>query len=160
LSKRATSIRTPRAVELLPPEGWGPIAIHSVEPGIQPEPDSWESHLDGLVFELDPGKTDVGPEARVFGISGSLTNRQGCTFSGFYDSGRVISFKLTNTEENRSYTFFGVRSGNRLAGLVKPDDDEHGEEEASWSAQARGGGFDHGGHAAKKSRKTAKKSRK
>lgn len=158
MSNRATSMRTPRAVELSPPEGWGPIAIHSVEPGIQLEPGSWESQLEGLVFELDPSKTDVGPEARVSSISG-FADKQGCTFSGFYDSGQVISFKLTNTEENRSYTFFGVRSGNKLAGLVKPDDD-NGEEVASWSAQAGPGGFDDGRHAAKKSRKAAKKSRK
>ena len=158
MSKRATSKRTTRAVELFPPPGWGPVAIHHIEPRNESGLSPWESQLEGLVFTLDSNKTDVGPEARVFGISG-FADRQGCTFSGFYDSGQVISFKLTDTEENRSYTFFGVRSGNSLAGLVKPDDDEHGEEEASWSAQARGG-FDHGGHAAKKSRKTAKKSRK
>ena len=161
MSKRATSIRTPRAVELSPPSGWGPVAIHPIEPRKEPVLSPWESQLEGLVFTLDSSKTDVGPVDRVFGISG-FADRQGYTFSGFYDSGQVISFKLTNTEENRSYTFFGVRSGSRLAGLVKPDDDENAEEEASWSAQARGG-FDDGGQvkgAAKKSRKAAKKSRK
>jgi hypothetical protein len=154
MSKHATSKQTTRAAELLPPLGWGPVAIHSVQPGKLPEPGSWEFGLEGLVFEVDPGKVDVGPEDRVFGIGG-LTDRPGFNFSGFYDSGRVISFKLTDTEENRSYTFFGVRSGNRLAGLVKPDDD-NGEEEASWSAQARGGGNEGRGRgkaAAKKSRK-------
>jgi hypothetical protein len=115
--------------------------------------------LEGLVFEV--GKIDVGPEARVFGISGSVRDRPVFSFSGFYDAGRVISFRLTNTEEKRSYTFFGVRSGNRLAGIVKPDDNgETVDEEASWSAQAHGGDPNDGGHAAKKSRKAAKKSRK
>lgn len=126
MSKSAPSKRTTRAAQLALPRAWQ-LTISTDRP------------LNGPELFIDasmpgPGQTTV--------IRGNMNDSSRTPFEGFYNSEGFIEYSYTIGPT--AYNFYGVisPSGQNMSGYVTILGDGHADEDASWSAQARGGGDD------------------
>lgn len=126
MSKSATSKGTTRAAQLALPNVWQ-LFIDSVGPlGVPP----------GTDLSIDA--STLGPDQTTI-IRGNMNDPSQTPFEGFYDTEGFIQYSLTIGQ--RTYSFYGVisPSSKKMSGYVTFRGDGQTDDDASWSAQARGG---------------------
>lgn len=120
-------------------------------PAAQPAPPKvWQLFIDSIGPLGVPNGTDLSIDASMPGpdqstvIRGNMNDSSQTPFAGFYDSEGFIQYGFRI--ELREYNFYGVisPSGMRMSGYVtfRGGGDGQADDDASWSAQARGGGDD------------------
>lgn len=134
MSTRAAARQSTLANGLTPPALW----MQSIISG-----NSELRKLDGASFQIENQVT--GPVGRLTEFTGHAKpeNEPPIQFTGYFDSGQVVSFSLTFHGE--LYTFFGVFSPTgaaftHMGGIIIGGDvgsaSRVAEDEGSWSAQA------------------------